>query len=522
MSKKATKYRNRNVSEIYFVLYLAALILLLPGKNEKKSNQAIEAITSLFQQSFSILPEKNSLLSRMSIDSAGMPVLQLDTSNVMLITGNVKDLQLECFIEDQDVGEIVKIENKRGEHFSLSYDSTKKLAFFSWRPSKSFLINAGTSKNYVVTIKAAAKPNIGMENPELRNLMNSSEAMLRSEAKFSISILTEGLGEKLPRIVYMPAETTYSRITMIQQQELNQGFSSNQFSANQQPIEEFVLNPMRPSIETIFGQQWSNTVYVRGIKNSGDLVGKPTLKIERGLNDNSGTVEIYDVKGGEFLVNGIAPLRSPMKVLVTAIRKSDLKEVTTNFTINPKPLPAAIYTQNMYPGIPYEFNPNMPSLLNIETRAILRTSSKELYNSPQGVKFTFIPEIEDTGIVVFFERHINGEKVGQRYQSKIIPYPPPEILSINNENGSIKLKTRSIGVFNGNDNRVGIVIKEGTAINVQKPQELYGNFQRSMPGMIMVQVFEIKPKDPSKPFSCTVKFVDKFGKISSEGVVSSN
>jgi hypothetical protein len=78
MSIKVNKSDKRRGSEIYFVLYLSALILLLPGKQEKKSSDAVDAITALFQQSFSLLPEKNSLLSKITTDSTGASILYIE------------------------------------------------------------------------------------------------------------------------------------------------------------------------------------------------------------------------------------------------------------------------------------------------------------------------------------------------------------------------------------------------------------------------------------------------------------
>lgn len=55
---KKTEHKRRRVSEIYFVLYLAALIMLLPGKNEKKGDSPLDQIIAVFQQSFSLLQKK--------------------------------------------------------------------------------------------------------------------------------------------------------------------------------------------------------------------------------------------------------------------------------------------------------------------------------------------------------------------------------------------------------------------------------------------------------------------------------
>ena len=205
MSIKVNKSGRRRGSEIYFVLYLSALILLLPGKQEQKSTEAVDAITALFQQSFSLLPEKNTLLSRITTDSTGASILQLDTSNVLLLTGNVSDITFECNVEDQNNDEVIQVTSKEGEHFSIVYDSTKKLVFFSWHPPISMLSSLNKSLSYIVIVKAKAKPFISGKNPELQQLLKSTNATLQTEARFSISILTEGLGEAPPKILYMPA-----------------------------------------------------------------------------------------------------------------------------------------------------------------------------------------------------------------------------------------------------------------------------------------------------------------------------
>lgn len=61
----------------------------------------------------------------MYTDTKGMKIIECDSSNVLLITGNVKDVSLECSVEDQDRHEVIKVDNSIGQTFGLQYDSIK-------------------------------------------------------------------------------------------------------------------------------------------------------------------------------------------------------------------------------------------------------------------------------------------------------------------------------------------------------------------------------------------------------------
>jgi hypothetical protein len=319
MSIKVNKSDKRRGSEIYFVLYLSALILLLPGKQEKKSSDAVDAITALFQQSFSLLPEKNSLLSKITTDSTGASILQLDTSNVLLLTGNVSDISFECIVEDQNNDEVIQVASKEGEHFSIVYDSTKKLVFFSWHPPISMLSSLNKSLSYVVTVKAKAKPFISGKNPELQQLLRNTDATLQTEARFSISILTEGQGEAPPKIVYMPAETTFTRM-IFQPSQIQQQTPPAIADANGQKVgvqimeQEFTLQPREAKMEVMAFQEWQNKIFVQGIYTPNDYAEKPIVNVVYRNKDMSGTANLLDFREGSIIVGGVAPASNAMTV----------------------------------------------------------------------------------------------------------------------------------------------------------------------------------------------------------------
>lgn len=518
MSIKVNKSSRRRGSEIYFVLYLSALILLLPGKQEKKSSEALDAITALFQQSFSLLPEKNSLLSRISTDSTGASILQLDTSNVLLLTGNVSDISFECIVEDQNNDEVIQVASKEGEHFSIVYDSTKKLVFFSWHPPISMLSALNRSLSYVVTVKAKAKPFISGKNPELQQLLKSTDATLQTEARFSISILTEGLGEAPPKIVYMPAETTFTRM-ILQPPQIQQQPAPAIADANGQkfgvPVieQEFTLQPQQAKMEVMAYQEWRTKIFVQGIYTPNDYAEKPIVNVVYRNKDISGTANLLDYRQGEIIVGGVAPASNAMTVKVTSKRRYDNKVVTTEFIVDPKKLNDPIIPNFMYPFTLYKFNPEMPTSNNLDARAILKNSQRILEDNQQGKPFTFKPDIEDTGTVVYFERLINGKPIGKSYSIRIRSFDPPQIIGKTNKEGQVEVFVRSFGKHDGKPNSCKIIFAEGTAMNVIGAQDNRADFD-AKDGFNTNQKFSIRPKDKSKPFSAMVHAVDKYGKIS--------
>lgn len=520
MSIKVNKSGRRRGSEIYFVLYLSALILLLPGKQDQKPSEAVDAITALFQQSFSLLPEKNSLLSRITTDATGAPILQLDTSNILLLTGNVSDITFECNVEDQNNDEVIQVASKEGEHFSIVYDSTKKLVFFSWHPPISMLSSLNKSLSYIVVVKAKAKPFISGKNPELQQLLKSTKATLQTEARFSISILTEGLGEALPKIVYMPAETTFTRMmfepSQIQQQPAPAITDVNGQKFGVPVIEqEFTLQSRDSKIEVMAYQDWQNKIFVQGIYTPNDYAEKPVVKVVYNSKDMSGTADLLDYRQGEIIVGGIAPAINVMTVTVKGKRRYDNKEVTTEFTVNPKKMNDPLIPSFMYPYIAYKFDPQMPPSNNnyMNAQAILKNSQRILEDNQQGKPFAFKPDIEDTGTVVYFERLVNGKLIGKSYSIRIRSFDPPQIFGKTNKQGQVEVSVRSFGKHDGKPNRSKIIYVEGTGLNIFPAQDNKADFD-AKDGFNTNQKFSIRPKDKSKPFSVMVRAVDNYGKLS--------
>ena len=97
--------RKRRLVEIYFILYLSALLFLLPD-GKKDDVDSIGTGIQIYQPSFNLIPEKNTLICRVVLDSAGPRIMYLDSVNTIFYTGDVEDVNFEFTVEDQTINSL--------------------------------------------------------------------------------------------------------------------------------------------------------------------------------------------------------------------------------------------------------------------------------------------------------------------------------------------------------------------------------------------------------------------------------
>ncbi|MGA1434039.1 MAG: hypothetical protein ACO34C_00915 [Candidatus Kapaibacteriota bacterium] len=523
--------KKRRGAEIYFVLYLSALILLLPGKQEDKADNALATITSIFQQSFSLLPEKNTLLCKMTTDSTGMPVLQLDTSNIMLITGNVQDVSLECIVEDQDKGSIVQVGSTPGSNFTITYDSLKQLVFFSWHPPSSMLTSLNESKTYAVTVKAKAKPLISGKNSDLQQLLLDSDPTLMAEAKFSISILAEKSGNAPARIVYTPTEQNLAELigklqlqnrfqipeTFKQLLDFNTDASIIDPSKNLMIVpldkEDLSLTAALTTVKAPPMETWNANVIVQGVLATANYEGKPRIELKQN-SDEQGTAFIEEVKAGQLSIKGRAPAFSPMKVKVFVQRKSDKKIVSTEFDVIPENFPEPRYPQEIRPGDSIFIKTNINSEPGMSVTATIVDENGKILKQSNSSAFYFYLKNSRNITRIFLERRVNGNLIGDRYPIEVVK-DAPSMVDVVSTSAYIDITVKTCGRFNGNPNRSKIIVKDGTGKNIKKPFELYAAFIQLKQDCSR-QTFRIEPREEDEPFSAIIYFMDSEGLVSNE------
>jgi hypothetical protein len=500
--KRATPKRRRSI-EIYFVLYIAALVMLLPSKNAPNSHNASKNWEELFRQSFALLPEKTVLNCRLIADSSGNRIVSIDSSNLIAWTGNVKDVQYECTVEDQLLHQkLTLVSNQPTANllFRLNELQNRRALEFRWHPPEHDRMN----RSFIVRIKATASPKPLLPNDSLQRMIDAAGARITAEAQFSVNIIFENSGQFSSQpIASLPGfQPTSSGSPILQPGTLSQQLPQGQLG-------EFSLQPQNTVIKSMAYQQWSNRIFLSGTTIS--ELRTPSIKIDPSKSDG-GTATITEMRGNEIILGGITPDAGLMKVNITAERIADKKEVSVDFIIQPQPLLAPIIEQPMYPAQTYFIQPNLPMLTNMETRAVLRDGKTERVSSQQGAAFTFKPDISDTQKILMFERYVGTKQIGQSIAVHIEPFPPPEILAdLVFQNGAVLIRTRSYGVHNDKSNEVRLEIVEG---NAASPKDLRGNRQIDSKTLAIIQTFRIVPAITTKQFVFTIRAVDERGRTS--------
>lgn len=475
--------RKKRVIEIYFVLYLAALILLIPGREKLENNEN----TNIFQIPFSIKLEKQSLNAQYVIDSAGIKAVKLDTMNNIFYTGNVKDIEYKFIIEDLQSRQNVtleKTENTQNQVFSFKYSEDNKNALFKWNPN----VNDRRSKSFVVTVIANAISEDSI----------SYGKIVEDKLKFNVNLNID-----------------YARdMQLVSQNQVPN--AQNTTIESQSPVIQnlgnILLMPREEVIQTIAYNDWENEITIFGLNPATDLRKQPVIQILREPNDKiGGTAKIAGFRDNSILIKGDAPGYGSMKVKLTIVRHSDGMESSKEFKVQTQLMDEPEIPNKLYPMITYKIKPRIPLVSGKSAYSLLLNSEgKTIARSQNSSDINFTPQISDTGKTFILERYLSGNLFGQKYFIKISSYPKPEIYRLTEIGyNQIRIFTNSYGYHNNAPNYINsIELIEGNA----KIREIIGAQQApDNKNLLYKQVFEIIPLDQSKPFQFKVRAVANNG-----------
>ncbi len=481
--------RKKRIIEIYFVLYLAALILLIPGRDStndnKKNNQ-------LLQIPFSIKLEKQSLNARFLLDSNGIKKVKIDSINNIFFTGNIKKIEYKFIIEDIQSKQNVTLDqsdSNQSQVFSFKYFDDNKIAQFKWIPN----VVDRRSKNYAVTVIANAT---SLDSATYGQIVED-------KLKFNIN-LNFDYASNLQLVAQDQENIPKSAIKNNEQAPINTQNINNRGN--------LLLLPREEIIQTIAYADWENEITIFGLNLETDLRKQPELKIIREPNDKiGGSAKIAGYRENSIIIKGEAPGYGTLKVQIKVVRHTDGIESIKEFRVVPQLIDEPDIPNKIYPLITYRINTKIPLISGKSAYSILTTSEgKVIARSQNNAEITFTPQISDTGKTFILERYISGSLFGQKYFLKILSYQIPEIYRITEIGyNQIRIFTNSYGFYNNSPNYIkNIELMEGNA----KIREIIGAQQApDNKNLIFKQVFEIIPNDLSKNFQFKIRAVAENG-----------
>ncbi len=491
------KLKYRKTIEIYFVLYLAALIFLLPGPGENHKSKKAQNF-KVFQVPFSIQPEKTILNCRLMLDSNGSKIVSLDSVNSIIYFGDVEDVDFEFIIEDPVLRQRLSLrtpDDTTNQYFRFTENDETQSARFFWYPP----LYERRNKTYNVIVMATARlrednPAIAGENPGLSN------RIIKAQTKFSLNM------------TYINTNLVYNDgLNKMNYDTIYRYFDRYRNDQSAYSLGNIEIRPDQAFLKVEAQKRWTNFINIFGGTFDKNLQ-KPVLKAIPEFSDNGGTAEILNIEPTRIVVSGIAPSYGKLKVMLTLNSKYDKKEFSVDFTVIPLKIQEPVFDRVMYPEKTYTINPLIPMLFGQDIKAVLKDGSTTRALSPQGDKFQFTPDISDTGKILSFERFVDGNLYGQQYEIRILSYPKPVIRDIQFVgDGEVNVITQSYGTYDGKDNLVNLEL-EGNAV----ARELRGKVPESTDNITHVQIFRCIPKYDGLSFAFKVKAVDARGKHSDQ------
>lgn len=483
-------HRPRRQVEIYFVLYLVALVLLMPDHADMAEKNRDSSALALSNARLEFAPDHMRLLCKLKRDSlGGATVTALDSFNVIRYTGNVVDLQVSARIEEVETGQMLTI--VAGESttpmFSLEHEPQRSALVFRWHPD----FQTALSRTFRVMIVGSGTPS------NSNGALGAMPAGLRITGSTQFILTTVVENEQPTTIITLPG----GRDTLILRDSLRA-------LGGPVALGEFWIDPARDKIATIATREWTNRISVGGADPAHDLVGLPRIRV---IGENIGEVQRYTDQR-TIIVKGRAPRSGTVTIEVTA-QRTDGQVRTTSFTVSAQALATVDVPDVMYPNIEYVIDPRLPAVEN--TKALVRDGEREVTSCIEG-SMRIKPLLRDTGRTFTFERVIDGVRDGNSVQILIKSFGVPVIRDVKQESDPRK---KSIVVqFFSHDRSAGRPSLRVLDGNAMEPRKLSGYLRAAdaqRPTTSWLEVFEVMQRDPNRPFTFRVQAFDDRGRASS-------
>ena len=471
--------KRRKSVEIYFVLYLVALVLLMPDRDMGLGNAGADA----GQKRIELYPEKIRLECKIERDSGGpINVLSNDTINTIRYSPALSAMRVRATIEDIETGQILSIDDSssNGAQFaSLTAVPERGIITFAWRPP----VTTMTSKTFRVTLQVSGIP----QGDQTR----STPAL--GSTQF---VLTTVVNDQLPpQIVLLGGGTD----TLIMRDT-----SARQFG--EQLSAEFWIEPSRPTIMAAAGREWVTRVSVGGADPSRDLIQLPSIRVVSGQMVD--VIRYFEQR--TLIIKGKAPLNGTSVVEVTATR-TDGKQARATFSVQTVVTATPKIPDAVYAGVEFQIDPLLPSVE--AAKAVLRDGDREVAYASNGM-LRYKPSNVDTGKVLLFERYIDNQV---DYSEKILvrSFPPPVVREIR-RGSDVNVKNVVVQFFAAErgSNRPTLKIIDGNAVNLRRLSGFLRPADNQRPTVSWIEVFEVSRKDQERPFTFRVQAFDERGRAS--------
>lgn len=475
--------KSKGFTEIYFVLYLSALILLIPEKeDEVEINRSSNNNLTAF-----IKTERSSLSVKLQADTSGSKIISSDSVNIIYPVGDVKKVNYTFSILSQNIKRTIwssdndEIDENANFRIEKLNDNSVK---FIWKPSNFNF----TNQNYTVLAEA-----------DIDTKDTNNPFPIYSKTQFNLNMFY---------VDQVPVLASGEKGDFPDNQENQLDGQNTETQIIQTPPETLRAIPDEGTVRNLAYKTWTNDILVWGVDLKNELLGLPKITVSS--DDPNADAEILDYTDSMLKLKGKTPGFGEMKVTVELTRKSDRKSTLTEFKVRPIPLKDPILSNTMYPEREYVIDPKLPQV-NVQNEEAYIRSGKDViaFLRDDQSTFRFIPQYSDIGKDIYFERLINNKPLESKIRIQVIDYPKPEYINSNQRGNEVVITFRAYGTLNGKKNYIKRLEFDSDKILFT---DLSGETKEEDGSRI--QVFRCRSKSGDLPSKFTVKAIDSKGRVS--------
>lgn len=403
-----TKNNKKVRVEIYFILYLAALILLLPDykkEDTKKQNDSINIGLSV---------DKSILNLRLLKKNNKNQIIKFDSTNRIMFDGDFENVDFTYTVSDINRGETIELTSNTNtkEQFIINEDREKGIVDFKWNPEKNFNYN----KTYLVKLTATAE----------------KEGHTRTAStQFTLNTLF------INEVVDNQSSDTGTEITDFTFLNTPMSIPTN--------LSNIDVRVSQNPIITVADNEWENYVTIYNISSIDDLVGPPSVSIS-GDSLLGGSAKFESSDNNQFIFSGISPTYDTMKVDVTITRKVDNSSFAFDFLVIPKPRLIPDIPESMYVGESYILDTKLYQNDIQNSYAVIKFGNNKQEYKENKIKFTPTKSMLDENLILI--RYVNDKKLDQ-YILNIRSKPKPIVENVFVDDGRITVKTKTFSMKRG-------------------------------------------------------------------------
>lgn len=434
--------KTKGFNEIYFVLYLTALILIIP-KSGFEEKPEFEKLPSFFIKS-----EKTSLTVRLTIQDGKPKIVSADTINFIYTIGEFQDVDYKIKISNNSIERVLFENGERSDvpGFKIKKEGEGGLKFV-WDVDSLKLLN----KNYNVFVEAEVTP-------------KGTNDKVYTNTRFNLNVL---IIDKYPTQIASNNDNQ-NDLSSLSQDSINsiQNIPSFIRSDSRELLPDVDFSVENP-IYSVALTRWSAKIRTYGLNPETDLKSKPKINVESPQGFDNADVRIDNLEERAIEISGNTPSYGKLKIGIEIQRIQDGLKASTEFFVQPLPISPPDYPKTVFPYITYSLDPKFPNQLSSKFEAQL-TIDGNIYNTVYGnSQIEFIPVPKDIGKAAYFARYFDGKLIGSKYPIIISEFPSPEITSIKEENGVLRVFTKAYGFTSpGKNNLVEELIVSDKSIDI--------------------------------------------------------